>query len=198
VINAGIHHPPELDITVHNVGRRRAVLNQLELTIRHFVYLPQCVFGSSVEPSKITYPLTMPDGPSPGQVVSVVLHEEVGPDQVDRFKVKMAGPPLRRDKFGPAPAVFGYQTSASITSDVDKRPLSLGALVLTLDRAPSHNVEVWDVNDPRRAKDPGIGDFVENDAKARACLDKNSRELTSLLSLPGARVDGLEPAGLPS
>lgn len=198
VVDAGVHHPTELDITVHNTGGRRAVLDRLVLTVNHFAYLPQCVFGSSLEPSRITYPVTMPDRPRAGQRVSVVLHEEVGPDQVDRFQVKLHAPPLRRAPGGPAPAVFAYQLDASVTSDVEPRPLALGPAIVTVDHAPTRNVEAWDVGDPGRAQDPGIRDLVVGDPAARRCLDRNSARLASLLALPGARVDGLVPAGLPS
>ncbi len=189
--------PVALDITVHNLGSRLAVLTGVRLYVRDFAYLPACYTAGAIGASK-PYPVTLPDNPPRDSVATLPLHEEVGPDNVDRFVVVLRPPPFRgQDEGRPEMATFGYRVSAALTSDV-QNSLSLGSAVFTVPWIP-FSTDLWDVTSPRRrsqyARSVGLEPVDWTDPEWRrveTCLDSNSRTLARLLDQPGVRTDELD------
>jgi hypothetical protein len=200
-ITGGTSGPVMLDVTVHNLGRRRAVLTGVRMKIRDFLYLPECYTAGTVEPSK-PYPLTLPDNPTSGAVMTIPLHEEVGADQVDRFTVDLHGPSRTaagpRGRY-PLGGTFLYRFGAALTADVQKN-LSLGTAIAATPLDPYPSGQVWNPDDPQRVakwKQDIAGsssiDLSTPDMQASMrCLDTNSRALKALLARPGRRSDSLD------
>jgi hypothetical protein len=200
-VTGGTSGPAMLDVTVHNLGRRRAVLTGVRMTMRDFLYLPDCYTAGTVEPSR-PYPVTLPDNPPSGAVMTIPLHEEVGADQVDRFTVGLHGP-VRTAKGPrgsyPVGGTFLYRFGAALTADVQEN-LPLGTAIVATPLDPHPSGQVWNPDDPQRVAEwkqhiAGSSPIDLNTPDMQAsmrCLDSNSRALKTLLARPGRRSDTLD------
>lgn len=182
-----------LDITVHNLGNRLAVLTGVKLKILDFAYLRTCYTQGEVGAST-PYPVSLPDHPAKGTTLTIPLHEEVGHDKVDRFVVRLRPPPYRKPKGYPEEGTFGYRVAAALTSDV-QADLSLGAAAFAVPYTPGLWTSVWDPTDPARktkmsnAVNSGVpltwdGEYMHG---VERCMSDNARSVTRLLRPPGAR-----------
>ena len=191
-----LFEPVKLDITVHNLGNRLAVLTGLRIKILDFAYMRDCYTQGEIDASK-PYPLSLPDNPAAGTVMTVPLHEEVGHDQVDRFVVRLWPPPFRKDKYGTTQeGTFVYRVAGTLSSDVQK-DLALGSASFAVPFTPGLWNFVWNTADPDRratfANKLNSGQPMDWSNRymrpVETCLDKNSSSLARLLHPAGARSD---------
>jgi hypothetical protein len=185
--------PVALDITVHNLGDRLAVLTGVKLKILDFAYLRTCYTQGEVGASK-PYPVTLPDRPTADATVTIPLHEEVGRDEVDRFVVQLRPPPYRAPEGYPEEGVFGYRVAISLSSDV-QGDLTLGGAAFAVPGTPGLWTSVWDPTDPdRKAKMSNAvnsgtpltwgGEYMHG---VETCMSKNAKSVLRLLRPAGAR-----------
>ncbi len=185
--------PVALDITVHNLGNRLAVLTGVKLKILDFAYLRTCYTQGEVGASK-PYPVSLPDNPTEGATLTIPLHEEVGHDKVDRFVVQLRPPPYRSPEGYPEAGVFGYRVAVTLSSDVQD-DLALGPAAFAAPGTPGLWTSVWDPTDPdRKAKMSNAvnsGTPLTWDSEymhgVETCMTANARSVTRLLRPSGAR-----------
>lgn len=187
-------HPVTLDVTVHNLGNRLAVLTGIRLKILDFAYIRDCYTQGEVDASK-PYPVSLPDNPSEGTVLTVPLHEEVGHDQVDRFVVRLRPPPYRERYGGPEAGTFGYRVTGMLSSDV-QADLPLGPAAFAVPFNPGLWTSMWNPTNPQRradfAKKLNSGVPMHWDSNpymhpVETCLDRNAASFARLLRPAGAR-----------
>lgn len=78
---------PHVEVKLHNTGDRRAILTRLRIRVHRAAFLPACLlFGGEGTYETGRYSVLLPKWPSPGYRRQNVLNEELGADEVDRFR----------------------------------------------------------------------------------------------------------------
>ncbi len=141
--------PPRLEILLHNIGDKRAVLSRANIEIRRVALLRQC-FSQGDLPLSTTYAATLPANAAPGHVVQAPLHEQLGGDEAGRFAIGLG---VRADPAKSSYSIRGKQNLAglylfeiaiSLISDEGGQPLSVGRALVSLPSTPEPLGFYWD------------------------------------------------------
>lgn len=141
--------PPRLEILLHNIGDKRAVLSRANIEIRRVGLLRQC-FSQGDLPLSTTYAATLPANAAPGHVVQAPLHEQLGGDEADRFAIGLgvrADPAKSSYSMGGKqnlPGLYLFEVAISLISDEGGQPLSVGRALVSLPVAPEPFGFYWD------------------------------------------------------
>jgi hypothetical protein len=187
-----------LDVTVRNDGDRSAVLTELDLVIDAFGYLAPCLSGSNLEVTG-TYAASLPDGPRPGDVVVVSLHQQIEPGGVDRFTVGLKAPAGHTGNDLGAIASYVYAGSVQVRQDtagVEPEPVPV---VIDAGTALDPNGTFYFAAPrPATASDVGTGGLCGGESGCVgtqvACWNANRTTLLPLLARPGSRSPGAQAA----
>lgn len=191
-----LFEPVKLDITVHNLGDRLAVLTGLRIKILDFAYMRDCYTQGEIGASK-PYPVSLPDNPAAGTVMTVPLHEEVGhrpgrplcravaASAIPGKQVREHGGRDLRVPGGANPLVRRTEGPGSRIGGV-RRPVHTWVVELRVEHdRPRPSSYVREEAEQRPAN--GLERSVL--AQRRDRLDKNSSALARLLHPEGARSD---------
>lgn len=112
------------EVTLHNTGDQRSIITQVILTVRRFEDLPFCNSQGAV-PLTGNYGVVIPINPAPGEVIRVPISQQAGPDQADRFEVR-----LQISRNAETEDAFLYQFDIAFLHDTDAQALEAGKIVL--------------------------------------------------------------------
>lgn len=116
----GPHGYARLEITLHNTGGRLAVIDQGDIRIDHVYRVPVCASQGDLALSG-TYGVDLPVDAHPGATVQASLHQQIGPDEADRFAISFSALPA--DK---RPAVYLFDLDVGLVNDGHEILFQLG------------------------------------------------------------------------
>ena len=209
VVHNGIFedHPPTLELFLHNLGRRRAVLTRARIEVLRVGLVRQCVSQGDL-PLSTTYAATIPADAKPGDAVEVSLHEQLGGDQADRFAIALgiranpASSSYSTGKRMSLPGPFLFELAISLVGDAGRRPLAVGRALVSIPFAPIAPEFYWSPASESQLKNFGLAE-----ARARAanpsippwpsqtskdCWRSNTRTLRRMLSSDATRSPTLD------
>jgi hypothetical protein len=176
--------PFRIDIRLLNTGDQVAAVNDARIVIQKFVSLPQCAsqggFGSTG-----TYGSILPTRPSPSQVVDIPISQLVPAGGADRFDLLLRSSP--RARVNP-PSIYLYRVRIYLTYNVDVKPVDLGEVLISLPVDPIPGEYYWTSYYAHHQKSVAEALYPETVATYKRCAIKNSRALSSILSLPAMRT----------
>lgn len=118
-----------VDLTIRNSGSKRAALTALEITILDFKHVEGCSCGGDV-PITGKYDIKLPENPKVGQKITMVLHQQIGPDALDRILVRFAGPKGNGKGSCTSAESFVYLVEIGIAQDGDRPTVSMGRYLI--------------------------------------------------------------------
>jgi hypothetical protein len=185
-VDAAIYKPPryvtspfKIDIELRNTGHQLAVITSLQLVVQRFVRLPIC-FSQGNLPATADVHTNMPVKEAAGRIITIPVHQQVGPGRADRFIASLRVPLNSRE------TLYLYRMRLSLSYDSASTPtVGIGEAIIALPVAPN-NQYFWTRQD---AADHGSRmSFMGSQApKIRSCMIANSQHLRNLLALPGEK-----------
>jgi hypothetical protein len=180
---------PQLDVGVHNVGDRRAVLTRARLTVERVDSVPVCVSAGGLNVTG-TYNAILP--PHPG-AVDVPLHQQVGRDEADRFTIKIGATQKSLSSEDGRPRKLLYRLGLSLVDDSGGPAAIAGTAIVSVPLVPEQTEDFWSTGLQSKTRPqldallPGfpLASFVP-------CWRKNNARLRAALSAPGARAPELD------
>lgn len=166
--------------SLRNTGSELAIVTGLKLQVQQFALLHECYSSGSLGTTGWST-LNLPANPSPGDVVTVPVSQQMAPDSADKFEVTIH---VSKAALG---AHF-YRFHAWVIYD-KQVALNAGYLLASLPIEPQDGGYYWtrdDQADPSRLKP-----FTTDLQSLSHCLIANSKRLHAILSLPGNRSAGL-------
>ena len=179
--------PAGLDIKLHNTGGRRVVLAKADVNIEDVTRLDLCYTQGDL-PSSNGYSAVLPVTAS---AVSVPLHQQLGPDEADRFSLTFGvrARDIHGKAAGDAPHMYLVRVSVSITHDGSRLPLPLGQFIFSAPSLPFGVVWYWPKaleGATRKGLAQNFGlDFPYEDYMP--CWRANTTHLRNKLAATGAR-----------
>lgn len=195
VLAAGPNRPATIDVSLRNPGGIRVGLTGAEVTILDFALIPVCVSAANTQVSA-EYDLQLPDEPAPGTVLRRVLHQEIGPDALDRFTLRFKAP-----NAGPKANEldsYVYRVRITVAQDGGLPPVDLGEFVVEGQNAVTGTDHYFPSRTPATLADARDHGLCQDDKACqeatRACWNANRAALERLLG-DGARLsDGAHQA----
>ena len=132
VRNSSPPHRAALEPIVHNGGRGRAVISKARIEILAVHPLPLC-FTQGGFPLSEVYGARLPATADPGDVVETPLHQEIGPDQPDRFRIELG---VISDETVDFRGLYLFEVRVSLVHDGERQALSLGEALVSLPGVP--------------------------------------------------------------
>ncbi len=125
-----------LEITLHNTGDQLVVIDGARFEIRRVYALPRCTTQGDLALSN-DYGVSLPVDAKPGEAVEAPLHQQVGPDEADRFGITLS---TSREQA----VVYLFEVEASLANDGSRSPLPLGRVLVSLPERPGPGEYYWD------------------------------------------------------
>jgi hypothetical protein len=133
-----------VEVTLHNMGNRRVVIDRADVEVRDVYELRRCASQDDIPISR-SYGLPLPIEAKTGDVFSAPLHQQVGPDEADRFSIAMSTKPPANN---PA-SLFLFKIDLSLQTNAPKPGLPLGDAVIGLPELPSAGRYYWTAETPQ-------------------------------------------------
>ncbi|HEX3241282.1 MAG TPA: hypothetical protein VHR18_14235 [Solirubrobacterales bacterium] len=130
---------PHLEITLHNTGGKRAVIDGARVTVQRIFELRRCASQDDL-PLTNTYGMSLPAEARAGQAFETPLHQQVGPDEADRFAI---GFHTRPPADSPS-SIFLFQIDIALRNDGPRPVLPIGTAVVALPELPLVGEYFWD------------------------------------------------------
>jgi len=121
---------PTLNIKIRNVGAQVSVVTSVTMTVQSYGVLTICEAGGALQTSA-TYPVTLPVPAAPGDVITVPVSHELGPNAADSFDIT-AGVGNQIDSSSAAPGFYVYVLTLAILHDGSTTPVPAGEAVLVV------------------------------------------------------------------
>jgi hypothetical protein len=128
-----------LEVMLHNRGGQLVVIDGAEIEVRRIYKLHRCAAQDDI-PISYVYGLTLPTSAHRGKTLEAPLHQQLGPDEADRFRIELSTRPPASD---PA-AIYLFEVNVSLKNDGPQADLPLGTAVLALPKLPSAGEYYWD------------------------------------------------------
>ncbi|HSS42947.1 MAG TPA: hypothetical protein VLK37_10425 [Solirubrobacterales bacterium] len=128
-----------LEVTLHNMGDRLVVIDGLQVRVRHVYKLRRCASQDDLLLSHV-YGLTLPAGARDGETFETALHQQVGADEADRFRVGLS----TKLPAGDPTSLYLFETKISLQTDGPRPNLPLGMAVTGLPELPTPGEYYWD------------------------------------------------------
>lgn len=129
---------PHLEITLHNLGDRRIVIDRARIEIRRVYELRRCASQDDL-PLSNTYGIALPVRRPPGTVLEPPLHQQLGPDEADRFALSLSAD----TRGGGRGSLFIFELDVSLSDDANPSNLHLGSLLIALPELPVPGEYYW-------------------------------------------------------
>ena len=188
VLAAGPNRPATVDVSLRNPGGIRVGLTEAEVTILDFAVIPVCVSAANTEVSA-DYDLQLPNEPAPGTVLRRVLHQEIGPDELDRFALRFKAPDA-----GPKASEldsYVYRVRITVAQDGGLPTVNLGEFVIEGQNAVTGTDHYFPSHEPATLADARDHGLCQDDTACqqaiRTCWNANRAALERLLG-EGARL----------
>jgi hypothetical protein len=180
-----------IEVILHNVGTGRSIVKGVVLHILHVTQLGICTTQGDL-PLSETYDVLLPSHPSPGQNITVPLHEQLASDEADRFALS---PAVSGDTTEELPKVsrhiYIFQLNLSILHDTDTAPVNAGDVLIALPNVPTVDEyfltkeHVTPSFRAKRMRQFGANYFTEFEP----CWRANALKIKLALALPGERSE---------
>jgi hypothetical protein len=179
-----------LEVTLHNTGERRVVIDGARIEIRRVYEAGHC-YPQGDLPLSNSYGVQLPPDSSPGTELKAPLHQQLGADQADRFAISFGLP----ESDMPPPVNYLFELDLSLTNDGPAGPLPLGGVQVSLPYAPAPGEDFWvdgsaeylaaefDLSNER-----SLGEF----RAAMRCWRANTAVLEEAFSHPAVRSPNLD------
>ena len=195
VLAAGPNRPATVDVSLRNPGATRVGLSEVEVTILDFALIPVCVSAANTQVSA-DYDLQLPDEPAPGAVLRKVLHQEIGPDELDRFALRFKAP-----DGGPKASEldsYVYRVRITVAQDGGLPTVDLGEFVVEGQNAVTGTDHYFPSRQPATLADARDHGLCQDDTACqqatRTCWNTNRAALERLLGDGGSLSDGAAEA----
>jgi hypothetical protein len=133
-----------LEVALHNQGARLVVVDGAEVEVRRVYKLSRCAAQDDLPVSNV-YGLKLPTTAHKGEVFETPLHQQIGPDEADRFRIQLSTKPPARD----LASLYLFEIEVSLKNDGPQPELPLGTAVLALPKLPSAGEYYWDSGTPK-------------------------------------------------
>jgi hypothetical protein len=174
--------PFKVDIKLLNTGTQLAAINDARLVIQKFVKVPQCASQGGFT-STGYYNSNIPLDPRPGTVINIPISQLVEPDGADRFDLLLRAPLQSRS---PATSYL-YRIHVYLDYNTGANAVDVGEILVGLPFYPDDNDGYFWTH--YFAGHPKYFTFEGEAAPGiERCMIRNSRALSSILSLPGKRT----------
>jgi hypothetical protein len=131
----GLSGKPAVEVIVRNGGAGRAVISRAEIKILRMYSLPLCWTQGSLPVSEI-YGAQLPVDAKPGDVVEVPLHQQVGPNQADRFEIGVSAIGEVLEGKSELSGLYLFEFEVSLAHDGEETALPIGTALLSLPEVP--------------------------------------------------------------
>jgi hypothetical protein len=171
--------PYKIDIELRNTGNQLAIITALRVQVQQTLKLPIC-FTQGDLPSTGNFTLNVKADTKPGTVITVPVHQQVGPDGADRFTVDINGPQNQNE------TIYMYRVRLSLLYDTaTTSAVPVGELLMAFPVNPN-NQYFWTRADVSNngSRMSFMGSQVP---EIKSCMINNSRKLQSLLNLDGEK-----------
>jgi hypothetical protein len=128
-----------LEVTLHNVGERLIVIDGAQVEVQRLYKLRRCASQGDIVLSHI-YGLSLPATAREGQKFKASLHQQVGPDEADRFRIEFSTKLPKSDQT----SVYLFEIKVRLQDDGAQPDLPLGTAVVALPELPSPGEYYWD------------------------------------------------------
>ncbi len=128
-----------LEVTLHNMGDRLVVIDGARVKIRHVYKLRRCASQDDILLSHV-YGLALPASAHEGETFEAELHQQVGGDEADRFRVGLSTKLPTEDPT----SLYLFEAEVSLQNDGPQPDLPLGTAVLGLPELPTPGEYYWD------------------------------------------------------
>jgi hypothetical protein len=133
----GPHPKPHLEVILHNIGGTRAVVDGASVVVKAVSPVQRCASQDDLPLSDV-YGAILPHHASPRPIV-VPLHDQVGPDGVDRFEILLSTPLSK-----PNPATyFLFRVELKLLNDSPEASLPAGTALVSLPEVPDQGEYFW-------------------------------------------------------
>ena len=168
---------PSAEITVHNRGTRRSVINRVIMTVEDSLTIEQCEAEGGPIAVSATYDVLLPLKPHDGAVLQVPVSQQQGADEADRFAIRFGTPqPERRT------TIHIYQVRFQLIADGGEAKLPVGTAIIAVPHAPLEGDGYFWSEAYERNSTP-FGDYPEEDRhRIITCMRRNSADLSRFLS----------------
>jgi hypothetical protein len=125
---------PAVEVTLHNIGTRRAIFTGARFTVRGYGVLEPCHPLNAV-PINISarYDVTLPLPPKVGQSVEIPISQQLGVDKADRVAFRFGSPEI----YPASRAGFLYRLDVSLLYGRPRSALAVGTALVSLPATPS-------------------------------------------------------------
>jgi hypothetical protein len=177
-----------LEVTLHNKGRRLIVVDAAEIKVDRIYKLRRCASQGDILLSHV-YGLSLPAKAPDGAVFKAPLHQQVGPDEADRFSIALGTKLPEADQT----SVYLFEIEVGLLNDGPQPDLSLGTAIVGLPELPSPGEYFWDSTTPEVVQNlvltsPGYVPYLRR--VAMPCWRSNTAALEGVVS--GDRVQSEE------
>jgi hypothetical protein len=182
----------QLEVVLHNVGERTAVLNRAVAEIEAYVHLDTCYLQGDLSIAK-TFGIVLPRRPHEGQrVTSEPLRRQLAPDEAERLAFRFKLEPQyytvdgerREAPMGGHEDKWVYRLRMRFKHDDGRTSEPTESMIVSLPTGPT-SAQLWtreDVGNPGGLLPP---------ASVR-CMRENSRALKRFLAAPAQRTAELK------
>lgn len=171
--------PYKIDTELRNTGNELAIITALRIQVQQTLKLPIC-FSQGDLPATGSFVINIKAGAKPGNVITVPVHQQIGPDEADRFIVELNGPQAQNE------TIYMYRVRLSLLYDTANTPaIPVGELLMAFPVSPD-NEYFWTRADVSNngSRMSYMGSEVP---QIKSCMIGNSRKLQSFLTLGGEK-----------
>jgi hypothetical protein len=134
----GPHPNAHLEVILHNRGGTRAVIDGAIVKVVDVYAVKRCASQDDI-PLSETYGLVLSHDAAASSRYVVPMHDQVGPDGVDRFAISVSTPLGSRD-----PATYYlFRLGLELRNDGPRSPLSVGTALIALPTVPDQGEYFW-------------------------------------------------------
>ena len=184
--------PSRLDIKLHNVGTRRLVLTRARVSVLAVVRLPLCYSQGGLGVTG-HYDVTLPARTGS---VEVHLHQQLGPDEADRFRLAVGTSKNNLQISTPATAAsparlrsLVYRLRVAIFHDGAATPIDLGEALVSVPSAPDEVEHFWPkaLETKSQTELQTMYGWERLDRASMTCWRTNTSRLRRMLGSGGSR-----------
>jgi hypothetical protein len=128
-----------LEVTLHNMSDRLIVIDGAEVNVQRVYKLSRCASQGDILLSHV-YGLFLPASAKEGQEFKTALHQQVGPDEADRFRIGLSTKLPESDQT----SVYLFVIKIELENDGLQPDLPLGTAVVGLPELPIPGEYYWD------------------------------------------------------
>lgn len=190
VHNGDVGTDPSLDVQLHNVGGRRAVVTKARITVERVDSVPVCFSAGALDVSG-RYSATLPDRPG---VVEVPLHQQIGRDQADRLSITLGATKESLHLNSPPSRKLLYRLRLALLDDSGGQPADAGTALVSVPGVPEGTEDYWPRSLQSKSRSELAATFGGSIPYASfvPCWRANNARLHVALSAPGARSPELD------